>query len=200
MNNVFLDCGANNGQAYDYFSKIYPDTEWEYHLFEPNPNCCDFLKERYLHKTNIKIYDTAAYINETPITFSFSGGYDVGGTIIQQHNNGYGVVRTNEKTIIPVNIVTHIQELKKQNKNVILKLDVESSEYDIMEVLISSKTIFLLQKIYCEFHSMYFNTEDRMKYLERENNILKFINSNKINFDCENKFILISEEEYYGKS
>ena len=70
-----------------------------------------------------------------------------------------------------------------ENTNIVLKLDVESSEYDILESLIKRKIIFKLNKIYCEFHSIYMNQNLKNEYEVREKNILNFVKENNIDLE-----------------
>jgi hypothetical protein len=82
-----------------------------------------------------------------------------------------------------VDIAKLIDSLYNDGYNIIVKLDVESSEYDILEHLIETESILKLSKIYCEFHTQYMNEEDKSAYLVRENSILEFAEKNNINFE-----------------
>ena len=183
MQNVFLDCGSNLGQAYEYFLNIYPNTEWEYKLFEPNPNCYNVLVQKYGSHPDTQIFNTAAYINSDPIEFTYANEFDVGGSIVPKHNSnfGEGYCRPFSTTVQTTNLLDLINDNYAQNKKTILKLDVESSEYDIMEALINSGVIFKLEKIYCEFHSIWMNETDRAEYAAREHAIINFVVENNIN-------------------
>ena len=46
MSKLFLDCGSNLGQGYEFFSSIY-GSDCTYHLFEPNIKCYNILVEKY---------------------------------------------------------------------------------------------------------------------------------------------------------
>ncbi len=41
---LFLDCGANLGQGYAWFSKYFHHPNVSFELFEPNPNCLAHLQ------------------------------------------------------------------------------------------------------------------------------------------------------------
>ncbi len=42
---LFVDLGANLGQSYKWFKKFFNHENVHFELFEPNPNCCDRLKQ-----------------------------------------------------------------------------------------------------------------------------------------------------------
>jgi hypothetical protein len=69
------------------------------------------------------------------------------------------------------------------NNDVIIKFDIESSEYDVLEKMIESNLIFRVKKIYCEFHSQYMNHKDKNVFGLRENKILMFVKKNNICFE-----------------
>lgn len=41
---LFIDCGSNLGQGFTFFKSYYNLKYFDYVLFEPNPNCVEFLK------------------------------------------------------------------------------------------------------------------------------------------------------------
>jgi FkbM family methyltransferase len=59
---VFIDVGANNGNAFRFFNKYFYDKRFDYILIEPNK----FLKNKLnkLKKKNIKIIHKAAHIKD----------------------------------------------------------------------------------------------------------------------------------------
>lgn len=69
------------------------------------------------------------------------------------------------------------------NDEIIIKLDIESSEYDVLEKMIQSKLIFKVRKIYCEFHSQYMDRKNKKNFEKRENSILSFVKKNNICFE-----------------
>jgi len=177
----FLDCGSNLGQGYEYFKQIYGD-DWNYILFEPNKNCYNKLVEQYGGKANVVIYNCAVYIEDCTRQFYFSSEFCLGGSIISNHNSKLSEnVHTTQVSC--VNILKMIEDLISKNNEVVIKFDVESSEYDILEAMIRSGLIFKVQKIYCEFHSQYMKYEDRRVFKHRERKIRKFVKKNKLCFE-----------------
>ena len=69
------------------------------------------------------------------------------------------------------------------NNEIIIKFDIESSEYDVLEKMIESNIILKIRKIYCEFHSKYMSCEDKREFRSREKKILRFIKKRGIEFE-----------------
>jgi len=178
--NFFLDCGSNLGQAYVYFKEKY-GLFYKFLLFEPNPNCYAKLIEKFGKLPDIKIYNQAIYSQDCSKIFRFSEKYSVGGSIIDYHNSLYKSKKNNEVLVRCVDIVKIIEDLHCDE--LVIKLDIESSEYDVLERMINSKIIFGVKKIYCEFHSQYMNSRDKEIFKPRENKIMKFVHDNNIDFE-----------------
>lgn len=180
--NIFLDCGSNIGQGFEHFRRVYGDS-YEYHLYEPNPNCFKILKEKYGNISNVFLNEVAVYNKECELVLYFKDPMSVGGSIVKDHNSKeYSYKNVDEVLTKCVDLGKIIDNFDKDS-NIVLKLDVESSEYDILESLIESKLIFKLNKIYCEFHSIYMKEDVKSDYEMREKNILNFIKENNINLE-----------------
>ena len=178
---VFLDCGSNIGQGYLYFRQIYGD-DCHYILFEPNPNCYMKLIEQFDTLPNVDIHNEAVYIENCIKPFKFTTKYSVGGSLIENHNSAYSVENKQEVLVNCVDIVEIIEKLSL-NSEIIVKFDIESSEYDVLEKMISFETIFKVKKIYCEFHSQYMNNKDKKVFNLREKKIMEFISHNNVDFE-----------------
>ena len=80
------------------------------------------------------------------------------------------------KTVVPtIRLVDFINYLNPEDHSIILKLDVEGSEYPILEDMRQSNTFGKIKKLYIEFHewartSEYQNNVDWINYF-KENNI-----------------------------
>jgi FkbM family methyltransferase len=177
----FLDCGSNLGQGYEYFRRKYGN-EWNYMLFEPNKNCYDKLVEKYGNTSNVKIYNHAVYIEDCIKQFRLTSNFSIGGSIISNHNSG--IYRDVQTTVVScINMLKIIEDIVSDNNEIVIKFDIESSEYDILEKMIESNLIFRVKKIYCEFHSQYMNRKDKNIFKLRENKILMFVRKNNICFE-----------------
>ena len=183
---IFLDCGSNLGQGFEHFSGVYKN-DFEYILFEPNPYCYNILVEKYGEREDVKIRNVAVFNEECHKIFSFSSKYDVGGSLIVEHNSAYPRdLAENENTETQcINLIDQINMLhyEDSDRNIILKLDIESSEYDVLESMIESGTIFFVKKIYCEFHSQYMDHDNKAIFYKRELAILDFCKKYAIPFE-----------------
>tara|TARA_B100000963_G_scaffold118886_1_gene103563 strand:+ start:243 stop:803 length:561 start_codon:yes stop_codon:yes gene_type:complete len=180
--NIFLDCGSNLGQGFEHFRRVYGD-EYEYHLYEPNPNCFKILSEKYGNSSNVFLNESAVYSKECELELYFKEPYSNGGSIIQDHNSQEYSYKDVDAVLTKCVDLGKIINDFDENTNIVLKLDVESSEYDILESLIKRKIIFKLNKIYCEFHSIYMNQNLKNEYEVREKNILNFVKENNIDLE-----------------
>ena len=181
MKKYFLDCGSNIGQGYEYFRQKYGPS-YEYILFEPNPNCYNVLVDKYINDKNVTVYNKAVYVKDCIMPFKFVTDFCVGGSIIEGHNSAY-FDKKQETQVDCFDLINKIDYLAKDNSEIIIKLDIESSEYDVLEKMIETKTIFKVKKIYCEFHTQYMNAADRVIYVPRETKIMEFIQANNIAFE-----------------
>ena len=177
----FLDCGSNLGQGFTHFRNIYGDG-YQYLLFEPNVNCYEKLVENFNILTNVTIFNAAVYTSDCVKTFRFDSSYSVGGTLVEQHNSAFPK-KQEEVAVRCIDIIRMVDTIISNGNEVVMKLDVESSEYDILEKMIETKTINKIKKIYCEFHTQYMIPEDRKAFLPRENSILNYIRENKLDFE-----------------
>lgn len=190
MKNLFLDIGSHFGQAFGHFCKeMYPLNEFDYILFEPNPNSYNFLLNNIKNIVpddekrcnSIKVINSAVYIENTTKKFLFDGKTCQSGTIIKDHfSRNRNEIGNNYIDVNCIDINNIVEENSLLYKDIIIKLDCECSEYDILESLIKTKNIHKIKKIYCEFHTRFMNSEDKSLYLKREHNIVVFLKENNI--------------------
>jgi len=178
----FLDCGSHIGEGYEEFLGRYGN-DYNYMLFEPNEKCCKILNEKYGNRPNVKIFHNAVYKEECTKTLEMGSELCIGATIIEGHNSGVNFNKKFFETIKCIDISKIINELAIDNNEIVMKINIESSEYDVLEHMIETGTIFKTSKIYCDFHSRYMNAQDRALFLPREAKILEYVRINKINFE-----------------
>jgi len=191
---IFLDCGSNLGQGFEHFRNIYGD-EYSYHLFEANPNCTKILFEKYNDLKNVTIINKAVSNKNGEMFFYFQhiDPLSLGGSLLTEHNSKYyNSSDENDVEKIKVEVIDITAYINTwcsfiQDCQIILKLDVESSEYDILESLIQTKTIHKIKKMYIEFHTEYMvDGEIKNILLKRENQILEYLKNNDIDYVLEN--------------
>lgn len=103
-----------------------------------------------------------------------------GASTIKDHNSIY--YESNEEQAIEVKSI-RISELIRTHANeyatIIIKMDIESSEYDSLQDLIDTNTIRDISHLYVEWHSEYYSDNKKHEILAREND-LKNILANKL--------------------
>jgi FkbM family methyltransferase len=172
---LFIDCGSNLGQGFEYFRRFFPLELYDYILIEPNPNCIPYLKRTCESLVgNIKIVDQAASTQEGHVKFFglSEGNADPtsqGGSIVRGHNSRY--YAADETRAITVKTFSLRQLVESQAANyasIILKLDIEGGEYKVLEDVIFHGTHLKLDFSYIEFHSQYMAEPESSEYRAKE--------------------------------
>lgn len=175
---VLIDCGSNIGQGYEELSKYFPKDKYDVIFIEPNPNCMEVIKKKY-KGDKFKFIEMAAWVKEEEITF-YSSEFSQAGTISNDQyisNNNIDFYGYKVKSF---DLTKLIDDIKDEYSVVVLKMDIESAEYDVLEHLIKEKKIDYINLLLVEFHTFMFKGEKKNKYKLRENQIIKSFS--KINY------------------
>lgn len=161
MTKVFIDLGANRGQSLEVFSRKWQDWhEYQIHSFEADsrniPKLLEKvaqLKQRAPSPVTIHVHSTAAWICTGTIPFYQSEEPTmVGSSLIKEK-------RTGRLSRTPVNVPCEdVAELLKTwstcvSRKIILKIDVEGAEYRLLEHLLETDALGLVDTVYVEFHN-----------------------------------------------
>jgi FkbM family methyltransferase len=181
---LFLDCGSNVGQGFEFFRKYYPNDFYDYILFEPNPHCYQVLVEKYsgLGKNGVQLRNAAVGISSGKIDFfgleeEKGGIYSVGGTVLPEHNSKIYTVPNIASLKVPsIDFSDFLERKFKESAYsvVILKLDIEGGEYPVLNALISNSQVSKFETIYVEFHSKYMKKEIATIYKDKEKAFLQY--------------------------
>ena len=175
---LFIDLGANIGQSYNFFKGIYPNKHYDYILVEPNKFCIEKLKF-LANSSDVKIIQAAAWINEGQRLFygiKESGkSTSLGASIIEDHKTiSYNVQKDQASLVKTFDLSEFILDKSVIYNEIIVKMDVESSEYDILEKLIDNNNIRLIDRLFVEFHSNHMkNSKEKDSYLLRERKLIE---------------------------
>lgn len=184
MNKIFLDCGSNLGQAFEGFRQLLGVENTEYFLIEPNKYCYDILVQKYNTLDYVKIFNLAASTYNGNTTLFFESPLSEGGSIILEHNSAlYESTRCYSTQVQTFDLTEWVNTFYSQGYELLLKLDIETSEYVILEKLITTQNIHKISKIWCEFHSNYMKEPYKSQYKLREQAIMEFIHQNQIAFE-----------------
>lgn len=194
-NALFIDMGSNLGQGFEFFSTYYDPDIFDYWLIEPNPFCINALRghvadlyKKHGWKNDWEIREQAVS-NKNGILKLYGlvedarGDTSSGASVIQDHNSVY--YNTDEDKAVKVKskkASTILREASKKYKTIVVKMDIESSEYDALEDLISTGLIKKIDHIYVEWHAEYFSKEKLGDILKRENSIKKILGEKLTNW------------------
>jgi len=184
---VLIDCGSNLGQGYeDLKQKLGITPEWSIFMFEPNPNCFEKLISKYRDK-NFTIFNKAVHASNKNVNLFIpkNDEYSVSSTVYDDfHNSKYNQVWDNYIEVESSDIIDLIESID-YGSDIFLKLDIEGSEYDLLEKLISMNVLMKIKKLYVEFHNQYVSQTMLEKYnLDfRKQNILDYLSNHKIEYE-----------------
>ena len=172
---LFIDCGSNLGQGYTFFSKHLPPERYDAILIEPNPNCMKVLREKLGSYGSLELIKGAAWIrNEKLKLFGLvedeRGGTTQGASIVVDHNSSeYASDQGAAIEVDAFSLAELLAEKAGTYDQIIVKMDIESSEYEVLRDLLDTGAAKHITHVFIEFHSEYFKEPERSHYrgLER---------------------------------
>ena len=194
MKKIFVDCGTHLFQGFCDFSQRYNiDDAWECHSFEANPNTFRMSQEKYLsllmnEKLNVSHYnkaisnkegkikvncskDSLGYVSQGSNTLTNPPKYD------KQWKNSFEY-SNQEFYVDAIDFSKFLKEISTPSDFVLVKMDIEGSEFDVIESLIETEAYKLIDEFYCEFHERFF--EPQKDYEEKKEYFKKFFLENNI--------------------
>ena len=186
MSKIFLDLGTHYGQGLrEFIARFNMDNTWIIHTFEANPNTFKIFTEQYHQLTpwviahNQAVSDHYGEITvniETPPNEDATG---MGSSVISldKWNPWGGTLRENFKTeanVLCFDLSDFIQKSFKPDDTMIIKMDIEGSEYDTLEKMIKDNVIERVNHLAVEWHSRFFTNSQEIE--ERERKIIEKIN------------------------
>lgn len=193
---LFIDMGSNLGQGFRFFSKHYSPNIFDYWLIEVNPYCIEPLR------ANIsKLYSSHAWsgnweiINKAVSTKNGTlklyglvedkrGQLSVGASVIKDHNSIYYHSNEAKALKVPSLAVSElVTNASKKYSTIVVKMDIESAEYDVLDDLINSGAVNKIDYLYVEWHSQYFSSDKQDNILARESKIKTFLSGKLTDWD-----------------
>ncbi len=169
---VVIDCGANVGKVSHYLAS----TGAQVHAFEPNPYAFAKLHDRLERYRNVHLYPAAAADHEGEMKLYLHEQneldpvkYSTGSSLLEQKNNissnSYELVRV-------VDIADFIQKLGMRIH--LMKIDVEGAEISIVNRLLESGQIDMIDRLLVERHDaknphLHEATEDIIRKVKQAN-------------------------------
>lgn len=141
---IIVDCGANIGIAMLYFKYCYPQAHL--YCFEPNPNVFKLLNQNrdYNKLENVTLFPIALSNAEGQIPFFMD---DNAGTLlssVDKKRGGNNVIHCQTKKLSDY--------LRDFDKVDLIKMDVEGSEWMIVDDLRTSGSLDKIEQLIIEYH------------------------------------------------
>lgn len=163
MKKIFLDCGSNYGQGYESIHSRY-NYLFETYMFEPNSKCFEKLKQKY---SNINLINKAVWnsdcsrklnIEYCNVENDFVGGStnilldDFVRPIYLDDSRIKETPDSNSNYTECLDLSNFI--LKNFNKEdfIVMKLDVEGSEFEVLNKMILDNSLSYINELYIEWH------------------------------------------------
>lgn len=180
---LFIDGGSNLGQGYSFFRKYFPEDCFDVLFIEPNPNCMRVVKNKFRNIENSDFLQKAIWVKEDKLNFfglveDDRGNTSSGGSVVDNHNSS--MYQSNKEKALSVDAFSFSDLLAIKSKTynkIIVKMDIESAEYEVLKDLIDKNTITKIDHLFVEFHSQYFNKIEQPIYQKLEKEIIKSIKS-----------------------
>ena len=129
--NIFIDLGAHDGNSVELFLKNYKDADsFSIHSFEPNPYLVKKYKQSY---PLFNIYQKAA--SNKNGTAKFYLGNPLSSTLRTDKTTG-DICYEKPINVEIINLSQFILENFSKSDFIIIKMDIEGSEYDVIPKLL----------------------------------------------------------------
>lgn len=176
---LFMDCGSNVGQGYTFFKRYMRPSAFDAIMIEPNPNCMQVVQQKFSHYKHITFLEAAAWVRNEKLKLfglveSQEGATSTGASVVSNHNSGSYESKADEALEVDaISLAELIEEKAKDYNNIVIKLDIESSEYEVLQDLLDKKVTGKIAHMFIEFHSRYFDESEQEHYRQWEAKLIK---------------------------
>lgn len=155
---ILIDCGASNGSAiaelqdsYGGFDKIY--------AIEPNPE-----NYRRIETDDPRLTKMEAAISTASgsVKLFFGERYD-GSTLYPEKLSG-GINRAHYATVAAIDFSEWLAQNVSEDDYVVCKMDVEGAEFDVLEHLLRTRRMRLIDVLLVEWHPSRFPNPWKLRY------------------------------------
>jgi FkbM family methyltransferase len=165
---LFIDMGSNLGQGFRFFSRFYGPDLFDYWLIEANPLCIEQLRStiKGLYRQhrwqgewdiiNKAVSDREGELSLYGLVEDHRGKTSSGASIVPEHNSA---------------LYTSDEEAARRYATIVVKMDIESAEYDALDDLIATGCIDKIDHLYVEWHSQYYAEDTRQPIQAREHRL-----------------------------
>lgn len=177
MRYIFLDCGAHLGESTKKWRRRSKGKTYEITMFEPNPNVFKKIDKSPVFndctKLEVAVSDNVGKVKlhgviKRPETVGATLE-DAKASFARMTNDDYIYVNT-------IDLSNYISEHFNKEDHIVLKLDIEGSEYSVLEKMIETGTIDYINRLLCEFHAhkmdkTFILRERKIKQILKQKNI-----------------------------
>lgn len=137
------------GESVKLFRKSYPNgTNYKIISFEPNPAMQELFAAQGFN--NVELRREAIWTHNGTITFYNEALWTISSTL---HRENRYVINKHLNIEVPcIDFSRWLLERFSPNDHIILKLDIEGSEYEVLNKMIVDNSIGLINKLYIEWH------------------------------------------------
>lgn len=160
--NIFLDAGFYAGVALkQYIEAGVVDESWAVYGFEANPEL-DINLEQFL-PVKVNLIKKAVWTNNRKVKFHISGREDSAGIA-----NLTGHTEPKEVEVPAINFSKFVADLPEAY--IICSMDIEGSEYPVLEKMLKNDTVDRINELDIEFHHRFApdkTEEDSQKLIDK---------------------------------
>ncbi|KAM7467927.1 hypothetical protein LguiB_015489 [Lonicera macranthoides] len=157
---VYIDVGARSygSSIVSWFKKQYPKQEkfFEIYAIEADRS----FHEEYKYKKGVKLLPYAAWVKNETLSFEINYGPGFNSTKETGKNGGMGRIRPAQSSSINGDVdriegfdfADWLKKTVSEKDFVVMKMDVEGTEFDLIPRLLETKAICLIDEIFLECH------------------------------------------------
>lgn len=145
---IFVDLGAFDGDTIELAMGLYPDTDL-FVAFEPSRENLALLRARFMSHPKVRIMAAAAGTADVPQVSLYHAAGTYGHSLLQVKEN----VSANDAEVVRmIDFSRYILDEFQPSDHIVLKVDIEGSEYDLLERMIEQRSIERIATLFCEWH------------------------------------------------
>jgi FkbM family methyltransferase len=180
MSKVFLDLGTHYGQGLrEFIERFNINDSWRVYTFEANPITFEKYKKEFAHQTpyvescNAAVSDHFGTITlniETPPDEDATGQ---GSSIVPIDNwdpwgnRSSGTHFHLQREVPCFDFSRFISDNFSKDDEIVVKMDIEGSEFDVLEKMILDGTIEYINHISVEWHARFFTNKEETELREK---------------------------------
>lgn len=158
---IFIDGGANRGLLLAAAIELLDD--FEFHAFEPNPAMIGSLHELAATHTDrhIRVHHAALWTEPGTLDlFETDPAQDAGreGCTVMAGKTSWGVDYSKPVAVPAIDFDAWLWNTINPDDLVVLKLDIEGAEYPVLERMIETGSLDLVDEVLIEFHNHHFDS------------------------------------------